>query len=273
MAKKLYEEASVQAIANAIRGKNGLSTTYKIADMAQAITDIPSGSSDTPFWAGGKNAKLIGSHEYTLNLANDTSYSSSSPTTSSKTIFTASQTNYRKTQTGIDLVNYDYIAILDVVIPHVYTSLPTVVNTDTVVLKSLYSIGRRVSSTATTPNYNVILTAGTTGVNRYRNAANTTFYTGVTAAYAVGATTVSPTLASTSSATSDIYLPNPAIVIRTSTTYMASSAWSKLDATKTNINIRWQVFRIDKPGITTGVFGLGYDETIARDFTSNEVSI
>lgn len=40
MAKKLYEEASVQAIANAIRAKNGETATYKIAEMAAAITDI-----------------------------------------------------------------------------------------------------------------------------------------------------------------------------------------------------------------------------------------
>lgn len=31
MAKKLYEEASVQAIANAIRAKNGSTATYKVA--------------------------------------------------------------------------------------------------------------------------------------------------------------------------------------------------------------------------------------------------
>ena len=40
MSKKLYEEASVQAIANAIREKNGEVTTYKIAEMAAAIADI-----------------------------------------------------------------------------------------------------------------------------------------------------------------------------------------------------------------------------------------
>lgn len=37
MAKKLYEESSVQAIAAAIRAKNGGSTTYKISEMAAAI--------------------------------------------------------------------------------------------------------------------------------------------------------------------------------------------------------------------------------------------
>lgn len=40
MSKKLYEEASVQAIANAIRAKNGETTTYKIAEMATAIAGI-----------------------------------------------------------------------------------------------------------------------------------------------------------------------------------------------------------------------------------------
>lgn len=37
MGKKLYEEALVQAIANAIREKNGTSNTYKIAEMAAAV--------------------------------------------------------------------------------------------------------------------------------------------------------------------------------------------------------------------------------------------
>lgn len=38
--KKLYEEASVQAIANAIRAKNGTTTKYKIAEMAGAVLGI-----------------------------------------------------------------------------------------------------------------------------------------------------------------------------------------------------------------------------------------
>lgn len=42
MAKKLYEEASVQAIANAIREKTGGAETYKIAQMGGAVRAIPS---------------------------------------------------------------------------------------------------------------------------------------------------------------------------------------------------------------------------------------
>lgn len=37
MSKKLYEEASVQAIAAAIREKNGAATKYKVAEMANAV--------------------------------------------------------------------------------------------------------------------------------------------------------------------------------------------------------------------------------------------
>lgn len=41
MAKKLYEEESIKAIANAIRTKNGSTATYKIGEMAEAVGDIP----------------------------------------------------------------------------------------------------------------------------------------------------------------------------------------------------------------------------------------
>ena len=43
MSKKLYEESSVQAIADAIRAKNGLTNTYKIGDMATAVESISGG--------------------------------------------------------------------------------------------------------------------------------------------------------------------------------------------------------------------------------------
>lgn len=44
MSKKLYEETDIQNIADSIREKNGLTTTYKVSEMAQAIKDIPLGS-------------------------------------------------------------------------------------------------------------------------------------------------------------------------------------------------------------------------------------
>ena len=48
MSKKLYEENSIKAIADAIRGKNGSTDTYKPAAMAAAITAIETGGGDQP---------------------------------------------------------------------------------------------------------------------------------------------------------------------------------------------------------------------------------
>ena len=55
MSKKLYEESDVQATANAIRTKNGLTDTYTISQMAAAITAIETGGGGLPTgWATGE---------------------------------------------------------------------------------------------------------------------------------------------------------------------------------------------------------------------------
>ncbi len=46
MAKKLYEESNIQAIADAIREKNGTTDTYKVSEMANAIREIEAGVAD-----------------------------------------------------------------------------------------------------------------------------------------------------------------------------------------------------------------------------------
>lgn len=54
MSKKLYEESDVQAIANAIRTKNGLTDTYTVSQMAAAISAIEAGGGGLPSgWATG----------------------------------------------------------------------------------------------------------------------------------------------------------------------------------------------------------------------------
>lgn len=47
MSNKLYNDADISDIADAIRSKNGSSTTYKVSEMAQAILDIPTGGGST----------------------------------------------------------------------------------------------------------------------------------------------------------------------------------------------------------------------------------
>ena len=58
MSKVLVNETSLTAIANAIRAKNGETTTYKPAQMATAITNLPTGSPDIPDSAFNKSGNL-----------------------------------------------------------------------------------------------------------------------------------------------------------------------------------------------------------------------
>lgn len=46
MGQKFYNEADVQAIASAIRGKNGTQNTYTVSQMAAAVGAIPTGVSN-----------------------------------------------------------------------------------------------------------------------------------------------------------------------------------------------------------------------------------
>ena len=56
MAKKLYEESNIQAIADAIREKNGQSARYKVAEMADAILVLNAGGSGSAQSATGTMA-------------------------------------------------------------------------------------------------------------------------------------------------------------------------------------------------------------------------
>ena len=67
MAKKLYEESNIQAIADAIRTKNGTTTTYTTAEMAAAITAITTGGGDGGFTIPESAFTLTGDCSYTFS--------------------------------------------------------------------------------------------------------------------------------------------------------------------------------------------------------------
>lgn len=271
MVKKLYEEASVQAIANAIRGKNGQSTTYKIADMAQAITDIPSGGGGTPsFWTGGLNPQHIQTVTMTLNLSADTSYNSTTPTTSAKTILTGTQV--RETIGPVDMANYDYVLFLDIVTPHKYTETPSVSHMIAVGSKIVYFIGRRYNSNATSAKQSVMLTLGAAPIAYYANASQTK-YINSTAVYGIGYAANNPAFVSSSADSTNLYVYSPSITVRTHSTYMNANAWQYIDAEATNIYIRFQLFRIDKMGICSGAFDMVRNACLDGDGTMDTNAI
>lgn len=223
-------------------------------------------------WAGGVNPQLVQTVYLNLNLGSDTNYSSTTPTTSSQTIFAGSQTTYRQTSNSLNLADYDYLIVFDCIIPHKYTSTPTVVNTLCNSQKSVYHIGRRYNGTSSVVDYGIV-SATNFPVCRYRNAAGTAISRGATVGYAVGISATTPALTSTSSNTPKVYLHNPALTIRTSSTYMASGAWSKLDSTNTNIKCRWEIYRVDKLGVATRAYTINGAQVVAEDFQSNFVML
>lgn len=68
MAKKLYEEASVQDIAAAIREKNGATTKYKIAEMGAAVRAISGGGSTDLSAVGVYIADFQSSDELSITI-------------------------------------------------------------------------------------------------------------------------------------------------------------------------------------------------------------
>lgn len=102
MAMKLYNDASVQAIANAIRTKNGASTQYKIADMAPAILAIPTG--------GGSGGSVMQDEDGYIVLSPDASGGGTSPWTLLETVTLSTDTR----AVDIDVSDYtdDYECLI-----------------------------------------------------------------------------------------------------------------------------------------------------------------
>lgn len=80
MAKKLYEESSIQDIATAIREKNGTTTKYKVAEMGAAVRDLPTGGNPFEAFESLKSFELSNNStitEVVANIPNVTSLSGS----------------------------------------------------------------------------------------------------------------------------------------------------------------------------------------------------
>ena len=77
--KKLYEESSVHAIADAIRAKAGTANTYKIAEMPDAISNLTSGGGATEPYIEetyDSNGNLIEAKLYGYTKIRDNAFSS-----------------------------------------------------------------------------------------------------------------------------------------------------------------------------------------------------
>ena len=74
MANKLYDETSIQNIADAIRIRNGLSDSYTVSQMAQAVLDIPIGGMTFLERARSNNERLWDGWQISTNNPSEVIY-------------------------------------------------------------------------------------------------------------------------------------------------------------------------------------------------------
>lgn len=242
-------------------------------NLDDAIATIPSLGS--VLWAASAvNPTLVGTYNCTINLHDDTAYTTTTPSSSAQLIFAASQTTYQTTGPTLDLASKRYVVFEDIIIPHVYTSTPTVTHTNCLAHKGVYVIGRRTNGllpSTPSPNYANILTSCNATVNAYTNSSGVQ---GVAASsYGVYSGIVTPTLSSSTSNTPTLNFPNTAVSIRTSSSYMASGAWSLLDDTQTNMYIRWQVYEIDSPDLSDTAYVIAKNAAVNSAFQNNLIML
>ena len=260
----------------AVGDMGGIVPHFKnMVNLDQAIRTIPQSQLSSVLWAGSAtNPTLVGTYNLTVNLHDDTAYTSTTPSTTAQSIFAASQTTYQTTGPTLDLASKRYVVFEDIIIPHIYTSTPTVNHTNCLAHKGVYVIGRRTNGlipSTPNPNYAVILTSCNATVNAYTNSSSVQ---GVAASsYGIYSGIVTPTLSSSTSNTPTLNFPNTAISIRTSSSYMAADAWSLLDDTRTNMYIRWQVYAVDNPCMSDTAYSIAKTTAINAAFQNNLIML
>ena len=235
MGLKLYPEENIQAIATAIRGKNGLSTQYKTSEMAAAITAIPAG--------GLQHVSKLYEHTFYLK---DTGYSTWTPSgTASAIISGASAGTF--TATDIATTPYIYRTLVEFVAVYNTGTSPAKGMLLKVVGANWNFVGRRSSNLtniqSSTLNYNLVETLATSWQSHYYSTASATSIASGTS-YGIYPANVAGTVSSTSVASPTITVNYPTINARTSSTYFSTTMAGAIDQTNSYIKMRTDVYKV-----------------------------
>lgn len=264
-------------IADSIRAKTGSNSTIVADNFPDAIDAIPTGgSSTTPWWVAYNEPQLMHTATYTLPLSS-TNYSSLTPSTSSQTL-TQPATSYTTSAStsviydrwgssysgvALDFGSYNYLVVSEYYVNIAYTTTESsmgLAHESGYGYVQVHSIGQYPRASNGTIIYSTSTTAGTSSVNTassyyglvYRNASNTKYL--VSATYGLYITPQAPTLASTSTLTSNyINFRSPTWAMRTSSTYMNQSAWQYVNPTNTVLHVKQRLYRVKKSGLYENV--------------------
>lgn len=263
---------NIGAAYNMINQRGGTVPARKNAEnMSTAIATIPSLGS--VLWAGSAmNPVLVGTYTLDLNLATDTSYLNTTPSTSEQTVLAASQSSLAITGPTLDMANKGYLVFLDVIIPHTYTTPPSgIAYMECTTLKYAYMFGRRPRGPGSTNTYNSGIPVTTVSNVLYNSASGSQGLS--TSTYGIYSGTAAPTLTNSTSDTPTMTLNNPPIRIRSNSSQMDISAWQYLDASNTTIKCRWQVYSIDKPCLTDTAYNLTGPALTTETFQDNLIML
>lgn len=210
-------------IANAIRTKTGTSGTMTLDQMATAITNIPTGSTDVPFAYGGMNAELIDIYSTQFTLA-DTSFVIGTSASTSSTSIKASVSNMYTTPTSPTVAYGDK----DIVVVQSCLTKPTHGSTATNKAMQLatgyqyvsYFSKRKTTDTSGTTyrqSYNLV-----GYMMKYYNTSGAITRTATTS-YGFYQTPTAPTVASTSAASTYVRCSSPTLYYRANSSYESTT--------------------------------------------------
>jgi len=225
MSNKLYDEASIQAIANSIRSKTGSTDTMTVSEMSTAIDGISAGG--TPLKWGGANAELVAVHSAEFALS-ETSFIIGATSSTSATLLKASSTTDERRFLSSSLAVGDK----DIVTVQKVLAIPTVeggTNKQQQIAGAMLSINYVAKRQS---NYATLMSRVARGASA--NFANSLliYYTspGSVQVYAASSTTYGlygipavPTLSSATNANTTVTIGTPTLYSRASTTYMTSA--------------------------------------------------
>lgn len=245
MTKALITESTLTAIADAIRAKGGTSAALTPAQMAAAITAIPSGGGDVPFPPGGANPEFLETHSEIITLG-DTDFPDMTMTTSQQTIKAAVSSSY--VSSYFPYQTSDIVVVQQAFVHHVYDGADGKAQMD-----NTYRV-----------HYTYISRAKSSATGQSNRTGTLTFYyldylnaSGV-ANYASGTYGIYGSCSSCSTSTSGtnmrITLASPTWYGRASSTYCKTTNISKLDVAETKLYWIVDIFSADHFSTPLGWF-------------------
>ena len=255
MAKVTVSQQYLSDIADAIRGKNGSSDTYKPSEMAGAIDDIPVGTTVLKRTVLRPDAELVTSYSYDKMMVEDEGIEPKAYTTTSTSVKAAASLSPTVT---CDFTNYNYCVLIKMATVPEYNITTKGKGREEYALNScIYEIteipANEIHAIIEPTRF---VTSATRGVFSAGNLVREVYYSSATAitsyasaAYGYNQTATAPALSG-----STLTLKSPAFIVRGNTTYFVNTYMNAVEDVRYQYKI--EVWRAPKNNLNLDGWGL-----------------